>query len=572
MIDKIKCIFRNRRNHKNQLLWIIEQAKPYKGRIFLLMFLDIIVTLIGVFSSVANKWVVDRASKSSGMVFCITLVITLSLISLSINALSYIYNTFINEKFAFGFRTEVYKNIMNTKWQVIKKYHSEDLLTRLTSDINNVSEGITSICIFFITLIVQIISAFLLLWHYDKYLACFAIILGPATAAISIVAGSKLKYYQEKVQKSESKYRSFLQENISNINVIKAFSYEKQSKKELEEIGRERMRWIIRKNRMNVLANGLIGLAFSGGYLFAFIMGAIKLSKNLITYGTMTAFLSLVSQVQRPIVSLAQMIPKVISVLASAGRIMEIDKLEKEKREGKYYLVGGAGIKITDLDFSYGDSKKLENINLTINPGEKVAIMGQSGCGKTTLIRLILNFLEADKGKIKIFDSMGNREILSPDIRDIIGYIPQGNTLFSGTILDNIRIGREDATIEEVNEALKKACALEFVSNLEHGLNTLIGERGHGLSEGQAQRIAIARALIRNAPLMILDEATSALDAETEIKVLNSISNLDRKSTCIIITHRDSILPYCDKLIRIENMRASEVSLVNDNIREVARV
>lgn len=572
MIKKIKSIYINRGNHKNQLMWIIEQAKPYKGRIFLLMSLNIIVTLIGVFSSVANKLVVDRASESSGIIFCIVLVISLSSVSLIINALSYIYNTFINEKFAFGFRTEVYKNIMNTRWELVKKYHSEDLLTRLTSDINNVSEGITSICIFFFSLIVQLVSAFLLLWYYDKSLAVFAIILGPTTALISIVAGSKLKYYQERVQKSESKYRSFLQENIANINVVKAFSYEKESRKQLEELGRERMSWIVKKNRMNVIANGLIGLAFSGGYLFAFIMGAIKLSKNLITYGTMTAFLSLVSQIQSPIVSLAQMIPKVISILASAGRIMEIDRLEKEKKEGSYYLVGGAGIKIENLDFSYGNSKKLENINIKINPGEKVAIMGASGTGKTTLIRLILNFLEADKGKIKIFDSMGNREKLSPDIRDIIGYIPQGNTLFSGSILENIRVGKEDATIEEVNDALRKASALEFVSNLEHGLNTIIGEDGYGLSEGQAQRISIARALIRNASLMILDEATSALDAETEVKILKSISSLNKKSTCLIITHRDSILPYCDKLIKLENMMASEIDLTNNNVQKVVQI
>ena len=438
-------------------------------------------------------------------------------------------------------------------WDLVKKYHSEDLLTRLTSDINNVSDGIFSISAFIISLIVQFISAFILLMHYDSSLAVFAIILGPFTGIISILFGKKLKNLQEKVQKSESKYRSFLQENISRINVVKAFSYEEESKKKLTKLREERLFLIMKKNKIAVIANFFMGFAFSFGYLFAFILGAIKLSQNSITYGTMTAFLSLVSQVQRPIVSLASIIPKTISILASSKRIIEIDNLEKEEETLSLALKGAVGLKIKDLDFSYGEKKILNNFNFTVNPGEMVAIMGQSGIGKTTLIHLILSFLKQDNGTIEFFDEYKNKVKVSKTTRNIISYIPQGNTLFSGSILENLKVGKENATYEEIEKALKNACALKFVNSLRDGINTKIGEGGYGLSEGQAQRIAIARALIKNAQFMILDEATSALDMDTELEVIKNIINLENRPTCFIITHRKSILKYCNRFVNIIN-------------------
>ena len=441
---------------------------------------------------------------------------------------------------------------MNSRWNLIKKYHSGDILTRLTTDINNVSDGMFSIASFVISLIVQLVSAFLLLLHYDASLAIFAIILGPLTAFISVLFGVKLKKIQEMVQKSESKYRSFLQENISNISVIKAFSCEKESQRKLNNLRDERLYWVMKKSKISTFANFFMGFAFSFGYLFAFVLGAIKLSQNNITYGTMTAFLSLVSQVQRPIVSLANIIPKIISILASSGRIIEINTLEKEENSMNLNLKGVAGLKIKDLDFSYENKKIMKNFNLIIEPGEMVAIMGHSGVGKTTLVNLILYFLKQNKGKIEFFDKYGNSEKISSSTRKIISYIPQGNTLFSGSISDNLRVGKEDASVEEMEDALKNSCALEFVNSLKDGLNTIIGEHGYGLSEGQAQRISIARALIIISQFMILDEATSSLDMDTELNIIKNIINLKDRPTCLIVTHRKSILKYCNRIITIK--------------------
>ena len=552
MFEKIKKIYINRKNNKKYFKWLIKISKSYKKEIFIIIFLNTIITLIGVFSSVANKYVVDMASSfSSNMYISIAIVIILSLMSLGLSAFSSIFNTYFIEKFSFGFRKNIYEELMNSRWNLIKKYHSGDILTRLTTDINNVSDGMFSIVSFVISLIVQLVSAFLLLMHYDASLAIFAIILGPFTAFISVLFGVKLKKIQDMVQKSESKYRSFLQENISNISVIKAFSYEKESQKKLDKLRDERLYWVMKKSKISTFANFFRGFAFSFGYLFAFILGAVKLSQNNITYGTMTAFLSLVSQVQRPIVSLANIIPKIISILASSGRIIEINTLEKEESSINLNLKGVVGLKIKDLDFSYENKEIMKNFNLIIKPGEIVAIMGHSGVGKTTLINLILYFLKQNKGTIEFFDKYGNKESISSNTRKIISYIPQGNTLFSGSILENLRVGKEEASVEEMEEALKNSCALEFVNSLKDGLNTIIGEHGYGLSEGQAQRISIARALIKKSQFMILDEATSSLDMDTELNIIKNIMNLKDRPTCLIITHRKSILKYCNRIITI---------------------
>lgn len=553
MFEKIKKIYDNRKNNKKYFKWLIKISKSYKKEIFIIIFLNTIITLIGVFSSVANKYVVDMASNFSyNMYVSIAIVITLSFMSLGLSAFSSIFNTYFIEKFSFGFRKNIYEEFVNSRWNLIKKYHSGDILTRLTTDINNVSDGMFSIASFVISLIVQLVLAFLLLLHYDASLAIFAIILGPFTAFISVLFGVKLKKIQEMVQKSESKYRSFLQENISNISVIKAFSYEKESQRKLNNLRDERLYWVMKKSKISTFANFFMGFAFSFGYLFAFVLGAIKLSQNNITYGTMTAFLSLVSQVQRPIVSLANIIPKIISILASSGRIIEINTLEKEKNSMNLNLKGIVGLKIKNLDFSYENKKIIKNFNLIIEPGEMVAIMGHSGVGKTTLVNLILYFLKQNKGTIEFFDKYGNKESISSNTRKIISYIPQGNTLFSGSILENLRVGKEDASVEEMEEALKNSCALEFVNSLKEGLNTIIGEHGYGLSEGQAQRISIARALIKKSQFMILDEATSSLDMDTELNIIKNIINIKDRPTCLVVTHRKSILEYCNRIVKIK--------------------
>ena len=251
-----------------------------------------------------------------------------------------------------------------------------------------------------------------------------------------------------------------------------------------------------------------MSMSFQVGYIVAFAYGAIQISRKAITYGTMSVFLTLVNRVQAPVMGLAQQIPRVVSILASAGRIMELQELPLEEKEEEPLAVVQAGVDVSGLTFGYTQDNVLENVSLHIAPGEFVAVIGESGIGKTTLIRIIMSFMSNIQGSVTFYNEKGETQKANAATRNFIAYVPQGNTLFSGTVRENIRMGNLNATEEEMNEALKLAAAYDFVQELPKGIDTVIGERGHGLSEGQAQRIAIARAFVKKAPFLILDEAT----------------------------------------------------------------
>ena len=304
-----------------------------------------------------------------------------------------------------------------------------------------------------------------------------------------------------------------------------------------------------------MFAQAAMGLSFQLGYVVAFTWGVICVANKTITYGTMTVFLQLVNRVQAPIVSLAQVVPRIISMLASAGRIIELQNLPEEHFEGCEIQPEKIGVKVSNVSFGYSDELVFDDATTEIRPGEFTAIVGRSGIGKTTLVRLMMAFTKNMTGDIVFFNDQGNKMQASPDARKFIAYVPQGNTLFSGTIKENILMGNKNASDEEVIEALKSSAAYDFVNEFPKGINTLIGEKGVGISEGQAQRIAIARALVRKAPFLILDEATSSLDESTELKVLEGIRKWRPSPTCLLITHRRSVLQYCDREIVIEDKK-----------------
>ncbi|MBP5332274.1 MAG: ABC transporter ATP-binding protein [Lachnospiraceae bacterium] len=310
---------------------------------------------------------------------------------------------------------------------------------------------------------------------------------------------------------------------------------------------------------MSLASSTVMSMAFQLGYIVAFAYGAWQIYTGQITYGTMTVFLSLVNRVQSPVIGLAQQIPRVVSVLASAGRVMELQNIPLEDRLPGSLTSDKIGVDIEHLTFGYTDDIVLQDVSIRIDPGEFVAIIGESGIGKTTLLRIIMSFMSSYEGKVNFFDNNNNADPANANTRKYISYVPQGNTLFSGTIRENIRMGKLDATDDEMWEALKLAAGDEFVRELPQGIDTVIGERGHGISEGQAQRIAIARAFVRKAPLLILDEATSALDERTEKEVISGLQQLSPRPTCVVVTHRKSILEYCDREIKIENKNMEEV-------------
>jgi ABC-type multidrug transport system fused ATPase/permease subunit len=400
---------------------------------------------------------------------------------------------------------------------------------------------------------------FFTLFYYSPLLAVFALLVAPVAAVASWWLGRKLKRLQVKVQESEASYRSFLQESLANLLIVKAFANEDYSTEKLTQLREERFFWVFKRTKMGLISSTAMSLSFQVGYIAAFAYGALQISRHMITYGTMSVFLTLVNQVQAPVVQLAQQIPKVVSILASAGRVIELQNIPLEEKLSEQITAQGIGVEISNLTFGYTEETVLEEVSLDIHPGEFVAIIGESGIGKTTLIRIIMSFMSNIQGQVSFYNEAGETEKANAGTREFIAYVPQGNTLFSGTVRENIRMGNLNATEEELLEALKLASGYEFVMGLPKGLDTVIGERGHGLSEGQAQRIAIARAFVRKAPFLILDEATSALDEATELSVLRGLKRLEPKPTCLIITHRKSILQYCDREIKIDHKKTMEV-------------
>lgn len=543
------------------IFWILKEIKYFIPGLILIMLIEAAGALSGVAIAISSKNMVDYAVAGNLSLACIAAVFFggVILLNLGMRIGRSLLGVKISEKMSNTIRQRFFNKLMNTEWLALSAYHSGDLLTRLTSDVGAIVNCVVSVIPGILGLGVQLVAAFLTLLHYEPRLAVLAFILGPVTVLFSRVWGRKLKNLQIKVQESESAYRSFIQEALQNITIIKCFQQQSYNQDLLQELHNTRMNWVIARNHTTLTASTIMGLGYWIGYFFAFGWGAIRLSQKAISFGTMTAFLQLVGQVQGPFSGLAQTLPQIIAAFASTERLITIEDLETEKAEENMPHVENVGIHFNQTGFCYTEGQPVLNeVSAEIKPGEVVALVGPSGEGKTTIIRLLLALLKPSEGELFFTDSFGNRYEVSAATREWITYVPQGNTLFSGTIADNLRYGRTDATKQEMEKALRTASAWEFIEKLPDGMDTVIGEKGLGLSEGQAQRIAIARAFLRKAPLLILDEATSSLDMKSEMNVLNAVKDLKPGCTCLVITHRPSALKICTRVMRLQDSRLAD--------------
>lgn len=557
-MSKLINFLKDWRKQRSYFVWLVMYSIPYIPRIALVLIFGLIDTVLSVGLAVVLKKIIDGASSGGIVMGAILLYLGGVLLSMAVNVTSQLVSAVLNERFSFGIRKQIYDKIIRSYWMEVKKYHTGDLLTRLTSDTEIVSEGIVVVIPSIIRLFIELLITFFTLFYYEPRLAIFALVLAPICGLISFTLGRKLKVLQLKVQESESNYRSYIQESLSNLLIVKAFANENHSVERLAELRKERFHWVFKRSKLGLMTGAILSLSFQFGYIGAFSLGAFLLAGSKITFGTMSIFMTLVNRIQAPIISLAQTIPRIVSVLASAGRIMEIQDMPIEAVEDAKIEINQVGVKVDKLSFGYSDDIVLEDISFSVKPGEFVAVVGASGIGKTTLIRLIMSFVHSTAGSIQFMNNKGETEYVNAGVREFISYVPQGNTLFSGTLRDNVLMGKLDATEEEIWDALRLSASDHFIQDLPYGLDTVIGEKGHGLSEGQAQRIAIARALIRKSPFLILDEATSALDELTELNVIDGIRSLKPRITCLVITHRKSVLKYCDRELKIENRRISE--------------
>ncbi len=561
MLKKIKAFFKDWRNQSSYFRWIVRYTKPYIPSLILIMLCGCIGTLVSVVTSVIGKHIIDKASGGKSFVAAVLLYVLVVIISQIARLLSSMFTVVVNEKFSFGIRKQVYDKILHSNWGKIQKYHTGDLMTRLTSDAGTVAEGISSIIPSLVAVVIEFFATFFTLFYYDKTLALLALIIAPIAAFGSVVFGRKIKKLQVKVQESEAAYRGYMQESLANLLIVKTFCHEQRSVERFEELRNERIKWVFKGARMSMAASATVNIGFQLGYILAFAWGAFRLSTKAITYGTMSLFLTLVNRIQAPIYSITAMLPKLVAILASAGRIMELQDIELEERNATVIDKKDISLEAKNITFGYDENENiLDNVNFNIKAGEFVAIIGESGVGKTTLVRLIMSFITTKEGSMRFFNGKGESEEAKSSSREFISYVPQGNTLFSGTIAYNVSMGNPDASREEIIDALKAACAYDFVCNLPEGIDTKIGEKGYGISEGQAQRIAIARAILKKASFLILDEATSSLDEQTELKVLENIRAIAPRPTCLLITHRKSVLQFCDRELLVANKKLEAVN------------
>lgn len=556
-MGKIKQYYQKYKSQKERgrdyFKWLLMYTKPYILRIAILMLISVAWTYIGIEYSILSQKIIDMAgngyiTKTSIVVFMVLIVIMLVG-----NAVKTLLTAMLNERYSFGIRKQVYDKIIRSIWLGTQKFHTGDMMTRMTSDAGNIANGMVNVIPNIIVFLIELILVFFTLYKNSRFLAISALFLTPIGVFLAYVLGRRLKKYQIKVQESETAYRSFIQESLANILIVKAFSSEDRFSDDLTTLRNNRFHWVWKKSKLSAASNTVMGGTFELGYMFAFIFAAGQISRHEITFGTMTLFLTLFSRIQSPIASLMRELPGVVSIFASAGRVMDIQEIPFEERIEQKDLEGAMGVAVKDLSFAYDKDYIFTDVNFDIKPGDFVGIVGKSGIGKTTLIRLLMNFISPSKGSIRYYDDAGHTMDLSATVREFVSYVPQGNTLFSGTIRKNILIGKDDATDEEIWQALDMAVCREFVEKLPKGLDTVIGEKGVGLSEGQAQRLGLARALIRKSNFIVLDEATSALDEITESQLLKKLSEMTPRPTCILITHRKSVLDYCNREFVLED-------------------
>lgn len=561
--EKVKALWEDRENQSQYFKWLMAYSRPYIGKILFLIVIEVMGTILGIEMALLSKNVIDSASEGKSIITILIFYIICILGTQVITVVTSLCSTMLDEHFSFGIRKQVYDKIIRSSWLDVEKYHTGDLMTRMTSDAGNIADGITKVIPSIIELLFELVAVFFTLFMYSRFLALFALALAPLAALFSLLLGRKLKYLQIKVQESETAYRSFIQESLANLLIVKAFANEDLFSQDLVTLRKNRFNWVWKKSKLGVAASASMSFTFELGYIAAFTYGVLQISAKVISYGTLTVFLTLVNRVQAPVISIASQLPGLVSILASAGRVMDIQNIALEKHEENVSLQTGIGVSVKDLTFGYNKDIVLQDISFEIHPGEFVAIVGESGIGKTTLIRLLMSFAAPNKGIIEYSDKDGRTMEANADVRRFISYVPQGNTLFSGTIRSNILMGKADASEEELMQAIELSSSQSFINEMEDGLDTVIGEKGLGVSEGQAQRIAIARALIRKSPFIILDEATSALDEVTELKVLSGLRQLTPRPTCLLITHRRSVLQYCDRELKIENRNMHECDSVS---------
>ena len=549
--------------------WIFSYSKRYKKVIAFYLILGILSSTLGLVSSVVSKYLIDIivGKKQDQLWVLVFMMVFSTVFSLVFSSVIGRLSLKISIDVGNDIQADIFSQIIDAKWLELNKYPNGDLLNRFNSDVSTVAGNAVSWGPSLILSVYNFIATFCVILYYDVTMAFIALGSAPFLLLMSRYIMRKNKEYRERVLQMNSKLMSFEVETFYNIDTIKSFGI-------MDKYGRELKKWqgkykdhSLEYNLFQIKTGILTKLISTGVTFVAFGYCLFRMWSGAISYGTMTLFLQQRSALTSQFNSLVGIIPGMLNSSISAHRIREIVQLPKEfhnpeaAKQLDTVKDDGLTVRMKDVDFSYMEGQNvITDSDFVAQPGEIVALVGPSGEGKTTMLRLILGLISPQDGSVVLSGKDGREMDMSADVRQFFSYVPQGNTILSGTIAENLRMVKEDATDEEIIDALKTACAWDFVSRHPQGIGMNVGERGMGLSEGQAQRIAIARAVLRDAPILLMDEATSALDVTTERQVLRNIIKQHPNKTCIVTTHRPSVLNLCQRVYRVMETNVRELS------------
>lgn len=481
------------------------------------------------------------------MAFCMVMQLSLSVIRSRLTNRSEI-------KFRNALHSRLFTHLLESRWDGRERFHTGDLLNRIEADTVAVTDAVCRTVPTVFATLVQLCGALFFLSRLDMRLTGILVFVMPVALLFSKKYVQKMRRMSREIRDTDSRIQSHLQESLQQRILIRTLEYTRQAVMRLASLQSFLQRQVYLRTDFSVFSRSVVQVGFTSGYAIVFLWGVFGLRDGTVTFGMMAAFLQLVSQIQRPMVDLSRQIPAFIRVFTATERLAELTSLPLEQRGNPIRLSGSLGIRIRNLTFSYPDCKRLILNNFTHDffPGSLTAVVGETGAGKSTLMKLILALIQPDNGQVVLYTDKEEIEV-SPQTRCNLSYVPQGNTLFSGTIRDNLLIGNPYATEDEICSALHTAVA-DFVFSLPDGLDTVCGEQGMGLSEGQAQRIAIARGLLRPGSVLLMDEPSSALDGQTERELLKRLSGgLDGK-TVVLITHRERIAALCTGVVRMTKL------------------
>lgn len=532
-------------------MWLWKNHRGCRLQAFLNVVAGLLQVGLGLIGVEALRRLTDIAtgSRTGSLINMGAILIGVLLLELLINVFVTWIRAVLGVKSQNVMQRKFFVRLLSGKWNGVERFHSGDILNRLFGDVADIVSLMTEVLPSTIIVIVQFAASFIYLYTMDSAMALILICVSPIFLLLSRLYFKKMRRIVRKIKDSNSALQSIIQESVQHKMIVKVFEASGYMDSKLSSRQSVLRKEIKGRAKLSIYSKTLVSLGFTGGYLVALLWGLFQLQDGLITVGVLMAFTQLISRVQRPLLDMARLVPTFVNSLTSAERLMELEALPLEESdtaksdtcEISLNENDAIGIRFNNVDYSYNEHSRkiLENFSFDFKPGTFTSVCGETGRGKTTLMRLMLSLIIPDSGDISLYDSSGNSVKLQHPMRRLFSYVPQGNTLFSGTIRENLLFGNPKATEPQMRKALENAAA-DFVFNLPDGLDTRCGESGGGLSEGQAQRIAIARCLLRPCKIMLLDEATSALDSETEARLLANLRKCVPEKTIILITHRNT--------------------------------